>query len=191
MRAETLFGFRTSPGRDLNNFFIKTGGGSSPVYGRFYLDDIYLENTADTNLSNPLPVHIIGEVEDSDGIGLCAMVLASGEYTFSCNPDGPFSLTGLRRENDGTVKRQVYVDGFFPEIDVLQGSVSETVVMTGAGTCPSYNPPSDPGIFPDSAGKRIDISGSVLLQDTQTPICGMVLANGQVTSHVMVQAVMR
>jgi len=35
------------------------------------------------------------------------------------------------------------------------------------------------GIFPDSAGQRIDISGSVLLQDTQTPICAMVLANGQ------------
>ena len=36
-----------------------------------------------------------------------------------------------------------------------------------------------PGVFPESAGQRIDISGSVLLQDTQTPICAMVLANGQ------------
>ena len=83
------------------------------------------------------------------------------------------------RETDGTVKRQVYVDGFFPNIDVLQDSVSETVVMDRAGTCPSYNPPSDPGVFPGSAGNRIDVSGSVLLQDTQTPICAMVLANGQ------------
>ncbi len=107
------------------------------------------------------------------------MVLASGQFMFSCNPNGPFSLTDLPRENDGTVKRQVYVDGFFPNIDVLQDSVDETVVMTRAGTCPSYNSPSDPGVFPDSAGQRIDISGSVLLQDTQTPICAMVLANGQ------------
>jgi hypothetical protein len=71
------------------------------------------------------------------------------------------------------------VDGFFPEIDVLQGSVEETVVMTRSGTCPSYNTPYDPGVFPGSAGKRINISGSVLLQNSQTPICAMVLANGQ------------
>jgi len=51
--AETLFGFRTAPGRDLQNFFIKTGGGSSPVDGRFYIDDIYLEDTGATNLGNP------------------------------------------------------------------------------------------------------------------------------------------
>jgi hypothetical protein len=71
------------------------------------------------------------------------------------------------------------VDGFFPNIDMLPDSVSETVVMTPAGACPSYNLPYDPGVFPDSAGQRINISGSVLLQDTQTPICAMVLANGQ------------
>jgi len=124
-------------------------------------------------------VDLSGAVQDAGGTGLCAMVLASGQFEFSCNPDGPFSLTDLPRENDGTVKRQVYVDGFFPNIDVLPDSVSETVVMTPAGACPSYNLPSDPGVFPDSAGQRINISGSVLLQDTQTPICAMVLANGQ------------
>ena len=124
-------------------------------------------------------VDLSGTVQDPGGTGLCAMVLASGQFMFSCNPNGPFSLTGLPRENDGTVKRQVYVDGFFPNIDVLPDSVDETVVMTRAGTCPSYNTPYMPGVFPDSAGERIDISGSVLLQDTQTPICAMVLANGQ------------
>jgi len=51
--------------------------------------------------------------------------------------------------------------------------------MTRSGTCPSYNTPYVPGVFPASAGKRIDISGSILLQNSQTPICAMVLANGQ------------
>ena len=51
--------------------------------------------------------------------------------------------------------------------------------LNRSGTCPSYNQPYDPGVFPDSAGKWINISGTVLLQDTQTPICAMVLANGQ------------
>lgn len=52
--GESLFGFRTSTGRDLSSIFIKTGCGSSPFDGRFYLDDIYLENTTDINLNNPL-----------------------------------------------------------------------------------------------------------------------------------------
>lgn len=51
--AETLFGFRTATADDLDNFFIKTGGGNSPIDGRFYIDDIYLENTGAVNLGNP------------------------------------------------------------------------------------------------------------------------------------------
>ena len=70
--VETVFGFRTSPGTDLDNFFIKTGGGDSPLDGRFYLDDIYLENTDDTNLSNPLGgVDSNGDgISDADAIAL-------------------------------------------------------------------------------------------------------------------------
>jgi hypothetical protein len=51
--------------------------------------------------------------------------------------------------------------------------------MMQSGICPNYNLPYNPGVFPESAGKRIDISGTVLQQDTQTPVCSMVLANGQ------------
>jgi len=108
------------------------------------------------------------------------MVLASGQFMFSCDPIGVFSLTDLPREpTDGTVKRQIYADGFFPEITVLPDSVDEAVVMTRSGICPNYNASYTPGVFPDSAGKRINISGRVLLQDSQTPICAMALANGQ------------
>ncbi len=125
------------------------------------------------------PVDISGMVQDTGGVGLCAIVLASGKFTFSCNPDGPFALSDLPRESDGTVKRQIYADGYFPNIAVLQDSVSETVVIERASGCPSYNPPTDPDVFPDSAGKWIDISGRVLLQNTATPVCALVLANGQ------------
>ncbi|MGB5728845.1 MAG: choice-of-anchor U domain-containing protein, partial [Thiogranum sp.] len=70
--AETVFGFRTTTGGDLINFFIKTGGGFSPLEGRFYLDDIYLETTDDTNLSNPLGgVDSNGDgISDADAIAL-------------------------------------------------------------------------------------------------------------------------
>jgi len=126
------------------------------------------------------PVDLSGTVKASNGNNICAMVLASGQFTFSCNPWGEFSLTDLPTRPDGTVKRQMYADGFFPKIDVLTGSsIDEAVVMTRSGACPSYNPPSDPDVNPGSAGNWIDISGNVLVQNTQTPVCAMVLANGQ------------
>jgi hypothetical protein len=132
--------------------------------------------------SEPPPsgeVNLSGTVQNSSGTPLCAMVLASGQYEFSCNPNGPFSLTNLPRESNGTVKRQVYVDGSFPNVEVLQGSVDETVVMSRAGSCPNYNASSNPGVSPGDAGKRVNISGTILLQNSGTPVCAMVLANGQ------------
>jgi hypothetical protein len=125
------------------------------------------------------PVDLSGTIETSNGTAICAMVLASGKYTFSCNPVGVFSLTSLPRETDGTVKRQIYADGFFMKIDILSDSTNEAVVMTRSGTCPGYNIPYDPAFVPGSAGKDIYIAGQVLLQNSQTPICAMVLANGQ------------
>jgi hypothetical protein len=125
------------------------------------------------------PVDLSGSIKTSDGTGICAMVLASGQYMFSCNPVGGFSLTDLPRENDGTVKCQMYADGFFPEINLMTESGSAAVVMTRSGACPSYNIPYDPAFVPGSAGKHIYIAGQVLLQNSQTPICAMVLANGQ------------
>jgi hypothetical protein len=124
-------------------------------------------------------VNLSGNVESTEGTQLCAMVLASGKYDFSCNPNGPFSLTNLSRESNGTVKRQVYVDGFFPKVEVLEGSGSETVVMQRSGECPNYNTPYSPSASPGSAGKRVDIRGSVLLGNSGTPLCAMVLANGE------------
>ena len=140
---------------------------------RFEVTDLLLQTSSEG------PVDIKGTVQTADGTKLCAMVLASGQFMFTCNPNGPFSLTGLPRENNGTVKRQVYVDGFFPKIDILSSSADGAVIMTRSGTCPKYYTPYDPGFIPNSAGKRINISGKVLLQGTQTPICAMVLANGQ------------
>ena len=124
-------------------------------------------------------VDLTGTIKTADGAGICAMVLASGQFVFSCDPVGVFSLTDLPRENNGTIKRQIYADGFFPKIDILTGTSDEAVVMTHIGDCPSYSASYDPGVFADSAGKRINISGKVLLQNSQTPICAMVLANGQ------------
>jgi len=161
--------FGTTGGR---MFFRSTATGQIGEI-RFEVTDLSLQTSSEG------PVDIKGTVQTADGTKLCSMVLASGQYMFSCDPNGPFSLTGLPRENNGTVKRQVYVDGFFPKIDILSGPADGAVIMTRSGTCPKYYTPYDPGFYPDSAGKRINISGKVLLQKSQTPICAMVLANGQ------------
>ncbi len=126
-------------------------------------------------------VDLSGTIQAADGTNICAIVLASGKVTFSCNPVGVFSLKDLLRANDGRVKRQIYAAGFFPRIDLLADSVSETVILDRAHNCPSYNTPSDPGAFPDARGKRINIAGRVLMQNSQTPVCALVLANGQHT----------
>jgi len=139
----------------------------------------YADLTEDSGEPPPTGVDLTGTVEDAGGTPLCALALASGQFMFTCNPNGPYSLLDLPTEGDGTVKRQVYVDGFFPNVEVLSGSVDETVVMTRAGNCPDYNSFPQPGVFPDSAGKRIDVSGTVLQQNTATPVCAMALANGQ------------
>jgi uncharacterized repeat protein (TIGR01451 family) len=139
------------------------------------------EFKAGTDPSNDedAPTFLSGTIKTDTGEDVCALVLASGRFMFSCNPNGVFSIVGLPREQNGTFKRQIYADGFFPKVNVLPDSVDEAVVMTRSGVCPKYNPPANPGFFPDAAGKRLNISGKVLLQNSQTPICAMVLANGK------------
>jgi hypothetical protein len=151
--------------------------------GAFSLICLEVQDIPQTD-SDGLPGNLVdlsGTVQTGDGTNICAMVLASGRFVFSCNPVGVFALTDLARNSDGTVKRQIYAAGFFPNIDVLPDSVSETVVMKRAHNCPSYNTPSDPGVFPDAGGKWITISGKVLMQNSQTAVCALVLANGQHT----------
>jgi len=106
--AETLFGFRTAPGTDLENFFIKTGGGDSPADGRFYLDDIYLETTDDVNLSNPL-----NEV-DSNGDGISdadAVRLGLDPYDEDGDTDGDGDSDVIETGSDPSNPMPIDSDG--------------------------------------------------------------------------------
>jgi len=131
------------------------------------------------------PVNLSGNIETvvAGGQGaevkpVCAMALASGEFMFSCDPIGEFSLENLPREADGTVVRQIYADGFFPSVATLTESGVETVRLDRAFNCPSYNLPSNPDVIPASAGNMHSIAGRVLRQATDTRVCALVLANG-------------
>jgi hypothetical protein len=54
-QAGDLFGFRSSGTSDLINFYMKTSSGGSGDFGALYIDDIYIENTSEQNLTNPVP----------------------------------------------------------------------------------------------------------------------------------------
>lgn len=126
------------------------------------------------------PVNLNGAINSAgNGNPICAMALANGKYMFSCNPIGDYALNTLPRASDGTIKLQIYAQGFRPYITTLINSGTYNISMTPAGSCPNYNLPYTPVVNPGSAGKWVDISGQILLQNSATPVCAMVLANGQ------------
>ena len=64
------------------------------------------------NVCEP-PLNLSGTIKSGDDNDLCVMVLASGKFTFSCDSAVAFSVSGLPQDDNGTVKRQIYADGFF------------------------------------------------------------------------------
>jgi len=157
------------------------GGAQSTYGGGVTGGDTFVALISNDLLGNPAvgPFDISGTIKNSVGTPICAIVLASGQYMFSCNPVGDFSLSGLPRRPDGSIKLQIYAHGFKPYIVYLTQSGTYNIVMTNAGTCPDYNPTYSPVVNTGSAGQWVDISGQVLVQDTSTPVCALVLASGQ------------
>lgn len=82
-------------------------------------------------------VNLSGMIKTSGGIPVCSMVLASGQFMFSCNPVGYFSLTNLPREADNTVKLQIYADGFFPYVVKLTQSDTQLDITMKPASCPA------------------------------------------------------
>jgi hypothetical protein len=125
------------------------------------------------------PVDVSGTIKTAAGTPLCAMVLASGKYVFSCNPIGNFTLSNLPRAADGRVKLQIFADGYRPyAVYVVQSGVQD-IVLTPAGVCPNYNQPYTPAVNTSLTGQRVDISGQILDGQNLQPVCAIVLASGK------------
>jgi len=58
-------------------------------------------------------VSIEGNVQLADGTPICAMVLANGQYMFSCDGTGAYSLT-VPLDDEGQVTLFSFADGFAP-----------------------------------------------------------------------------
>jgi len=76
-----------------------------------------------------------GTVETANGTPLCALAIASGQSTFTCAPAGVFSFQDLPLEPDGTIKLQLYADGFYPNVTTLSVFNPQQIVMQPAEIC--------------------------------------------------------
>ncbi|MFC1789321.1 hypothetical protein ACFLZE_05370, partial [Thermodesulfobacteriota bacterium] len=115
-----------------------------------------------------------------NGTPLCAMVLANGQYMFSCEENqGKYELDVPLDEN-GEITLFAFVDGLAPFKQILTPleALDFDIEMELAG--PDSKMPTVTRTVPESVDDPpgwVKFSGFVSLDGT--PLCAMVLANGQ------------
>jgi len=102
--TQSSFVFRNEAAGDLLNFYVKTGGGSSGNAGPLYIDDIYVESTAEWNFHNPaVQPPDLDHDGDVDGVDAAAFVDCLGgpeaASPVSCLPD-EFVRADVDRDHD-------------------------------------------------------------------------------------------
>ncbi len=121
-------------------------------------------------------VPIQGHVRLADGTPICAMVLANGQYMFSCGGDGAYTLN-VPLDPQGQVTLFAFADGFAPfRVTAVPAQLpglvrpwtavpgSPLIAMTRGMEC--------------AANTWVHISGDIE-SFGGAPLCAMVLANGQ------------
>lgn len=139
--------------------------------------------TATTILANN-QVQIAGHVRNAAGVPLCAMVLANGQYMFSCDGAGNFSLT-VPRAPDGSITLFSFVDGMSPYRSTFQPNIAQQPGPVGVAKLYglvtfNYKFNHSPTVFTDtarfsSANRANDGNLYAYVQGTGRPIaCGPV-----------------
>ncbi|MCP4353684.1 MAG: choice-of-anchor D domain-containing protein [Desulfobacterales bacterium] len=115
-----------------------------------------------------------------NGTPLCAMVLANGQYMFTCGENlGKYELT-VPLNDEGMISVLGFVDGFAPfgeEMTPQQATDYDISILPASDSNPVMEVTVGHGISSVPSLKKI--SGQVLYNGK--PLCAMVLANG---SHV-------
>lgn len=124
-------------------------------------------------------VPIEGKVRLADGTPICAMVLANGQYMFSCGGDGDYSLD-VPLDDRGKVTLFAFADGFAPfRVTASPNRLPSTVrTRAAAPDSPAINVPFLG--YECSVDRRnwARISGQIASFGGDS-LCAMVLANGQ------------
>jgi len=110
-----------------------------------------------------------------NGDPVCAMVLANGQYAFSCSGDGSFSFN-VPLDSNGQITVQTYCSGRAPyriTIDPNQ-AIGMSIALTNTE---SDNLLDIDATLQAQSMSRCNLSGTV--SSNGQPVCAMVLANGQ------------
>ncbi|MDM8523553.1 hypothetical protein QUF80_09305 [Desulfococcaceae bacterium HSG8] len=113
-----------------------------------------------------------------EGTPLCAMVLANGQHMFSCGDDGSYEMEVPLDEN-GEITLFGFCDGFAP-FERISGPWEMTdydILMSLAGSDSRDMSLTSRFDTTQATPGWVKISGSVTYKGT--PLCAMVLANGQ------------
>lgn len=126
----------------------------------------------------PTYVAVQGSVRTGDGIPVCALVLANGDYMFSCDGNGTFSLN-VPLDDQGQVTLFAFADGFAPYRDTAVPGGLPPVVQTRTAD------PGSPLIamtrgMACATNSWVRLSGAIESRGGD-PLCALVLANGQHT----------
>ncbi len=120
-----------------------------------------------------------GKITTEDGTPLCAMVLANGEYMFTCDPVGEYELYVPLDENK-EITLFAFCDGLAPFKEILTSkeaanfNISMLPVSSESGTMTVTSEFDST----DSNSEWAKITGT--LRDKEgTLLCAMILANGQ------------
>jgi subtilisin family serine protease len=115
-----------------------------------------------------------------NGIPVCAMVLANGSNTFSCDGAGYFSLASVPLDGNGQITLFAWADSMNPYKVILTPSSISMDVGISMTASPCGGTGGDIG-GPVSNIQKITLSGTAHVAGTNTPICAFVLANGKST----------
>ncbi len=103
---------------------------------------------------------IFGNIINNQGSPLCGLVLANGQFMFSCSPNGTFSLSNVPFDSNGVITLFGFVDGHFPfKAQYVTGGRADMMLYIASGS--GGPPPSETVItfnITDSCNNGIPIS---------------------------------
>ncbi|MDM8521950.1 hypothetical protein QUF80_01125 [Desulfococcaceae bacterium HSG8] len=125
-------------------------------------------------------VSLGGSVMNEEGTSLCAMVLANGQYMFSCEGGGEYDLE-VPLDDKGEITLFAFCDGLAPFRQVMtEGEAGTDIDINMESASPDSKEmtiTSETGTAVVNPG-WVKISGEVS-DENGTPLCAMVLANGE------------
>ncbi len=125
-------------------------------------------------------VEISGTVKNDEGVSLCTMVLANGQYTFSSAQTGEYNLSAPLNDN-GKISIFSFADGFAQYSHAMTPSESvisfDITMLPPGGDEPEITLTNEISTA-ETNPEWVKITGQISLEN-ETPLCAMVLANGQ------------